>query len=198
MNQPCEDKPSRRNVMGMYEPLVELAISEVRAAVPMRLGQEAGLAVLAEREEPFRSLQILHRPGRGEGHPGGSARRDPSPPGDVGPFPVGRHVVGRPVRPSGYRPGRGSEAFLRLGYPDARRRIIFAGLPAVGRHRPCSSRTRLLAVRHGGRNGGGRPLSRRRFGEPVSNFPRTAVTRLALRPASRKLRRSNARHEAPN
>jgi bifunctional DNase/RNase len=58
VDQPCEDKPSRRNVMGMYEPLVELAISEVRAAVPMRLGQEAGLAVLAEREEPFRSLQI--------------------------------------------------------------------------------------------------------------------------------------------
>ena len=58
VNQPCEGKPSRRNVVGMYEPLVELAISEVRAAVPMRLGQEAGLAVLAEREEPFRSLQI--------------------------------------------------------------------------------------------------------------------------------------------
>jgi uncharacterized protein len=42
----------------MSEALVELAISEVRAAVPMRLGQEAGLAVLVEREEPFRSLQI--------------------------------------------------------------------------------------------------------------------------------------------
>jgi bifunctional DNase/RNase len=40
------------------EPLIELAISEVRAAVPMRLGQEAGLAVLAERAEPFRSLHI--------------------------------------------------------------------------------------------------------------------------------------------
>lgn len=55
---PVKASPGRRNVMGMSEPLVELAISEVRAAVPMRLGQEAGLAVLAEREEPFRSLQI--------------------------------------------------------------------------------------------------------------------------------------------
>lgn len=42
----------------MSEPLVELAISEVRAAVPMRIGQEAGLAILGEREEPFRSLHI--------------------------------------------------------------------------------------------------------------------------------------------
>ena len=47
-----------RNVVTMSEPLVELAISEVRAAVPMRIGQEAGLAVLAERSEPFRSLHI--------------------------------------------------------------------------------------------------------------------------------------------
>jgi uncharacterized protein len=42
----------------MSEPLIELAISEVRAAVPMRIGQEAGLAVLGERAEPFRSLHI--------------------------------------------------------------------------------------------------------------------------------------------
>ena len=42
----------------MSEPLVELAISEVRAAVAMRIGQEAGLAVLAELAEPFRSLYI--------------------------------------------------------------------------------------------------------------------------------------------
>jgi bifunctional DNase/RNase len=42
----------------MSEALVELAISEVRAAVPMRLGQEAGFAILVEREEPFRSLQM--------------------------------------------------------------------------------------------------------------------------------------------
>jgi uncharacterized protein len=42
----------------MSEPLIELAISEVRAAVPMRIGQEAGLAVLAELVEPFRSLHI--------------------------------------------------------------------------------------------------------------------------------------------
>jgi bifunctional DNase/RNase len=38
--------------------LVELTISEVRSAVPLRPGQEAGLAVLAEVEEPFRSLHI--------------------------------------------------------------------------------------------------------------------------------------------
>jgi bifunctional DNase/RNase len=42
----------------MSEPLIELAMSEVRAAVPMRTGQEAGLAVLAELAEPFRSLHI--------------------------------------------------------------------------------------------------------------------------------------------
>jgi bifunctional DNase/RNase len=43
----------------MSEPqLVELAITEVRAAVPLRPGQEAGLAVLAEETEPFRSLHI--------------------------------------------------------------------------------------------------------------------------------------------
>jgi len=43
----------------MSEPqLVELAITEVRAAVPLRPGQEAGLAVLAEQQEPFRSLHI--------------------------------------------------------------------------------------------------------------------------------------------
>ncbi|HTW10980.1 MAG TPA: bifunctional nuclease family protein [Acidimicrobiales bacterium] len=39
-------------------PLVELTIAEVRAAVPLRPGQEAGLAVLAEQAEPFRSLHI--------------------------------------------------------------------------------------------------------------------------------------------
>ncbi|HTT90120.1 MAG TPA: bifunctional nuclease family protein [Acidimicrobiales bacterium] len=42
----------------MSEALIELAISELRVAVPMRLGQEAGLAILAERTEPFRSLHI--------------------------------------------------------------------------------------------------------------------------------------------
>ncbi len=42
----------------MTEQLVELEITEVRAAVPLRPGQEAGLVVLAEREEPFRSLHI--------------------------------------------------------------------------------------------------------------------------------------------
>lgn len=43
----------------MSEPrLVELAITEVRAAVPLRPGQEAGLAVVSEHEEPFRSLHI--------------------------------------------------------------------------------------------------------------------------------------------
>ncbi len=38
--------------------LIELVVSEVRAAVPLRPGQEAGLAVLAEAGEPFRSLHI--------------------------------------------------------------------------------------------------------------------------------------------
>ena len=38
--------------------LVELLVAEVRAAVPLRPGQEAGLAVLAEAMEPFRSLHI--------------------------------------------------------------------------------------------------------------------------------------------
>jgi bifunctional DNase/RNase len=38
--------------------LVELVVTEVLAAVPLRPGQEAGLAVLAERYEPFRSLRI--------------------------------------------------------------------------------------------------------------------------------------------
>ena len=38
--------------------LVELVVSEVRAAVPMSPGQEAGLAVLAEADEPFRCLYI--------------------------------------------------------------------------------------------------------------------------------------------
>jgi bifunctional DNase/RNase len=38
--------------------LVQLVVSEVRAAVPMSPGQEAGLAVLAEPDEPFRSLYI--------------------------------------------------------------------------------------------------------------------------------------------
>src|ERR1700685_1094502 len=42
----------------MSDRLVELAITEVRAAVPLRLGQEAGLAVLSETAEPFRSLHI--------------------------------------------------------------------------------------------------------------------------------------------
>ncbi len=38
--------------------LIELVVSEVRAAVPMSPGQEAGLAVLAEPDEPFRCLYI--------------------------------------------------------------------------------------------------------------------------------------------
>ena len=42
----------------MPDNLIELIVSEVRAAVPMSPGQEAGLAVLAEPDEPFRSLSI--------------------------------------------------------------------------------------------------------------------------------------------
>jgi bifunctional DNase/RNase len=37
---------------------VELLVNEVRAAVPLRAGQEAGMVVLSEADEPFRSLQI--------------------------------------------------------------------------------------------------------------------------------------------
>ncbi|HET9059019.1 MAG TPA: hypothetical protein VFN61_03795, partial [Acidimicrobiales bacterium] len=42
----------------MMAQLVELVVSEVRAAVPLRAGQEAGMVVLSEVDEPFRSLQI--------------------------------------------------------------------------------------------------------------------------------------------
>ena len=38
--------------------LVELGLSEVRPSVLLRPGQEAGLIVLAEMDEPFRSLHI--------------------------------------------------------------------------------------------------------------------------------------------
>jgi bifunctional DNase/RNase len=38
--------------------LVELGLSEVRPSVLLRPGQEAGLVVLAEMDEPFRSLHI--------------------------------------------------------------------------------------------------------------------------------------------
>jgi len=64
--------------MSVPEPLVELAISEVRAAVPMRLAQEAGLAVLAERNEPFRSLHIYI--GQAEARAIQAARRGEHPP----------------------------------------------------------------------------------------------------------------------
>jgi bifunctional DNase/RNase len=38
--------------------LVELGLSEVRSSVLLRPGQEAGLVVLAEMQEPFRALHI--------------------------------------------------------------------------------------------------------------------------------------------
>jgi|GEM_PF-1714656 len=43
---------------GAPEALVELGLSEVRLSVQLRPGQEAGLVVLAEMEEPFRALHI--------------------------------------------------------------------------------------------------------------------------------------------
>ena len=46
------------DVVTLPENLIELVVSEVRAAVPMSPGQEAGLAVLAEPDEPFRCLYI--------------------------------------------------------------------------------------------------------------------------------------------
>jgi bifunctional DNase/RNase len=42
----------------MPDQLVQLAIDEVRAAVPLRSGQEAGLVVLSELAPPFRALHI--------------------------------------------------------------------------------------------------------------------------------------------
>jgi len=59
------------------EHLVELTISEVRSAVPLRPGQEAGLAVLAEQGEPFRSLHIYI--GQAEARAIQSARRGERP-----------------------------------------------------------------------------------------------------------------------
>ena len=70
--------PVRRNVVGMSERLVELAITEVRAAVPLRLGQEAGLAVLSETAEPFRSLHIYI--GQAEARAIQAAQRGDRPP----------------------------------------------------------------------------------------------------------------------
>jgi bifunctional DNase/RNase len=59
------------------EQLVELTVTEVRAAVPLRPGQEAGLAVLAELEEPFRSLHIYI--GQAEARAIQAARRGDQP-----------------------------------------------------------------------------------------------------------------------
>ena len=47
-----------KTLVQLPENLIELVVSEVRAAVPMSPGQEAGLAVLAEPDEPFRCLYI--------------------------------------------------------------------------------------------------------------------------------------------
>jgi len=47
-----------RNVVAVAEQLVELTVNDVRPAVPLRTGQEAGLVVLAEVAEPFRTLRI--------------------------------------------------------------------------------------------------------------------------------------------
>ncbi len=50
--------PEARNVVWVAEQFVELTVSEVRPAVPLRTGQEAGLVVLAEMAPPFRTLRI--------------------------------------------------------------------------------------------------------------------------------------------
>ena len=42
----------------MPDQLVQLAVHEVRAAVPLSSGQEAGLVVLSEQSPPFRALNI--------------------------------------------------------------------------------------------------------------------------------------------
>jgi bifunctional DNase/RNase len=60
------------------EHLLELTITEVRSAVPLRPGQEAGLAVLAEVEEPFRSLHIYI--GQAEARAIQAGRRGEQPP----------------------------------------------------------------------------------------------------------------------
>lgn len=52
--------PGRPESLGELVPeqLVELVLSEVRVPVLLRPGQEAGLVVLAEVQEPFRALHI--------------------------------------------------------------------------------------------------------------------------------------------
>ncbi len=93
--------PVRRNVVGMSERLVELAITEVRAAVPLRLGQEAGLAVLSETAEPFRSLHIYI--GQAEARAIQAAQRRPATAAfHLGPFLVRRGAARRKLYQSGY------------------------------------------------------------------------------------------------
>ena len=77
------------------EQLVELAVTEVRAAVPLRPGQEAGLAVLAEQEEPFRSLHIYIGQAEARAIQAGLAGRPATPALDLGPVPVGHRAVRR-------------------------------------------------------------------------------------------------------
>ncbi len=56
--QPRVSTPAPAEQPGAPAPLVELGLSEVRPSVLLRPGQEAGLVVLAEMDEPFRSLHI--------------------------------------------------------------------------------------------------------------------------------------------
>lgn len=56
---PQEDQDAPTHPQDELSPaLVELGLSEVRPLVVVRPGQEAGLVVLAEMDEPFRSLHI--------------------------------------------------------------------------------------------------------------------------------------------
>ena len=56
--EPAPTEPELEPAPAEKRALVELSLSEVRASVTLRPGQEAGLVVLAEMEEPFRALHI--------------------------------------------------------------------------------------------------------------------------------------------
>lgn len=58
MPEPVAEEPSELFAEEPPAALVELMLSEVRPSVLVRPGQEAGLVVLAEIDEPFRSLHM--------------------------------------------------------------------------------------------------------------------------------------------
>ncbi len=152
----------------MSERLVELAITEVRAAVPLRLGQEAGLAVLSETTEPFRSLHIYI--GQAEARAIQAAQR-----GD------------RPPRPSTWDLFLSAVALLDATFIKAvinevqEARHFFASLELMRDDRPyllpcrpsdalalVSALTRGRPVRHRRGSLGGRPVPRRKRSRSIA------------------------------